>query len=103
MKHIVAELFKVYIANKFFSVIISGILDFNMDFFWSEVKNGFVIGVFVRKLSHFVLHTNRTERNETICVKKHLCIRKQFLPPTKEKKKNYVKIGYFGKKTFYWL
>ena len=29
-------------------------------FFWPKVKNGFVIGVFVRKKSHFVILTKRT-------------------------------------------
>ena len=44
----------------FFSEIISGIPDFNTFFFGSKVKNGFVIGDFGRKLSHFVIFTNRT-------------------------------------------
>ena len=68
----------------------SGIRDFNIDFliFLSKVKNGFVKGVFVRKMSHFVnfanrtvvftnrtvIYTNRTViyRNTTFCDQKHL-------------------------------
>ena len=44
--------FKGSITNKtFFSGIISGISNFNKDFFLSKVKNGFVIGVFVGKIT----------------------------------------------------